>query len=294
MLALPESFQTHLTSGVTTLATAWRLLRKDGLVLGFTDHDRPLIFQGTQFQPRTGLTGRASSAGADLGVDNTEIAGILDSDFISSQDIRAGRFDGARVEIWRVNWQQPESHVLVSSGVLGEITQTETGFSAELRGLSHQLEQTVGRLYQRGCDAVVGDGRCRVDLDQPGFRGEGTIVSIIDRHQFIADGLSSFSDDWFAHGALVWLSGDNQGVSGFVKSHGQSGADTSLSLWQPAPLDLSVGDRFRVSAGCDRRFETCTEKFDNAINFRGFHLMPGNDFVIQIPRRDEDNDGGRR
>ncbi|MGE0410262.1 MAG: phage BR0599 family protein [Amphiplicatus sp.] len=39
---------------------------------------------------------------------------------------------------------------------------------------------------------------------------------------------------------------------------------------------------------------TCAAKFSNEVNFRGFHLMPGNDFAVSYPLHREKNDGGRR
>jgi uncharacterized phage protein (TIGR02218 family) len=54
-----------------------------------------------------------------------------------------------------------------------------------------------------------------------------------------------------------------------------------------------VGDAFRIAAGCDKRFSTCREKFANAVNFRGFPHMPGNDFVLRVARQGEPGmDGG--
>ena len=46
------------------------------------------------------------------------------------------------------------------------------------------------------------------------------------------------------------------------------------------PEPIAAGDTFNVTAGCDKRFATCRDRFDNAVNFRGFPHIPGNDFVI--------------
>jgi hypothetical protein len=54
-----------------------------------------------------------------------------------------------------------------------------------------------------------------------------------------------------------------------------------------------AGDTFRVTAGCDRTHATCRAKFRNAVNFRGFPHMPGNDFIIRMPQQGEPGlDGG--
>ena len=53
-----------------------------------------------------------------------------------------------------------------------------------------------------------------------------------------------------------------------------------LTLWQAMAGADRGGDTFVVTAGCDKRFDTCRDRFDNAVNFRGFPHIPGNDFVV--------------
>jgi uncharacterized phage protein (TIGR02218 family) len=67
----------------------------------------------------------------------------------------------------------------------------------------------------------------------------------------------------------------------------------TVTLWQEAGEFFSVGAAVVLRAGCDKRFETCRNRFSNAVNFRGFPHMPGNDFVARFASSDQDNDGGR-
>ncbi|PQA87247.1 DUF2163 domain-containing protein [Hyphococcus luteus] len=290
MRALDPDLQTHLETGATTLATCWRVTRRDGLVLGFTDHDRALSFDGTDFLPETGATGSALSSSADLAVDNADIEGALAASALSGEDLAAGRYDGAQVEIFRVNWAAVSQRVLLKKGVIGEVKREGAAFRAELRGLSHTLDQPVGRVYQRACDVNLGSAKCGVDLDDPAFKTAGEVTALKDAQSFIADGFSSFEDGWFAHGLLTWETGANAGLSAHVKTQTQNGA---VALWLPAGAAIEIGDSFTATAGCDKRFQTCREKFSNAINFRGQPFMPGNDFAISYPLKGEKNDGGK-
>lgn len=290
MRALDPAFEAHLKSGVTTLATCWRVARADGAVFGFTDHDRPLALAGEIYEPQSGADGAALVETADLAVDNSEISGLLSSARLSVEELASGRFDGAAVEIWRVNWKNTDERVLLKRGVIGEIRREGARFVAEIRGLSHMLDQTTGRAYQRHCDARLGDARCGVALDQPAFRAEGTVTGVIDEGRFAVSGLDGFPDGWFAHGLIEWTAGANAGAASRVKSHVGAG----LSLWLPTGAPSAPGDAFVVFAGCDKAFATCRGKFANAVNFRGFHLMPGNDFAASYPRAGAHNDGGRR
>ncbi len=290
MRAVDPDLQAHLNSGATTLATCWRIARRDGFVLGFTDHDRALSFDGTDFLPETGATGTALSSSADLSVDNADLEGALSADALSADDLAAGRYDGAAVEIFRVNWAAPGQRLLLKKGVIGEVSRIGEAFKAELRGLSHHLDQTQGRVYQRLCDVNLGGPACGVDLDDPQFKTAGTVTALADAQSFIGSGFSGFADEWFAHGLLTWTSGANAGMSAHIKTQNAGGA---IALWLPAGGPIAIGDGFAATAGCDKRFATCRGKFANAVNFRGFHLMPGNDFAVSYPLRGEKNDGGK-
>lgn len=294
MRSLDPLFAAHLASGVTTLATCWKIARADGAVLGFTDHDRALTFDGVTFAPDSGADAAMLQSSADLSVDNTEIAGALSSDALSAEDLGAGRYDGAGVEIWRVNWAAVTQRALLKRGVIGEVAREGARFRAEIRGLSEQLDRVRGRLFQRGCDAVCGDARCGVDLSAGPYRGEGVVSAVLDDQRFLATGLGAFAAGWFAHGALLWTGGANSGARGAVKAHDKNAAGDALSLWLPAGRAVAAGDAFDVTAGCDKRSETCAAKFSNLINFRGFPLMPGDDFAVSYPLKAEKNDGGKR
>lgn len=77
-----------------------------------------------------------------------------------------------------------------------------------------------------------------------------------------------------------------------VKLHTLSASIVSIELWQAMPELIAAGNGFDITAGCDKQFSTCKAKFNNAINFRGFHRMPGNDWVQSYPSQGELSDGG--
>ena len=105
MRLLDPAYEAHLRSGATTLATCWRLVRRDGVVLGFTDHDRQLSFAGTDYLPAGGFEAGEDSRKLGPQVDTTEVVGILVSEAITEEDILLGRYDGATVETYRVDWR---------------------------------------------------------------------------------------------------------------------------------------------------------------------------------------------
>ena len=294
MRTIPLKLQSKLDSGVTTLCRCWTITRTDGVRQGFTDHDADVALGDIVCRAGTGLAGSEATQKLGLSVDSSEISGALSDETLNEIDLVAGRYDAASVSMWLVDWSEPELRVLLAKGSLGEVRRDGTAFSAELRGLSEAFSQQSGRLYSSDCAADLGDLRCKIDLADPAFRGNGVIESIGSSSTFTATGLGDFADGWFMGGKLSFTSGANAGLSVEVKSHRRSLAST-LVLWQQMPHALSSGDRFVVTAGCDKRFQTCHERFNNVLNFRGFPHMPGNDFVISYPLPGEPgNDGSSR
>jgi uncharacterized phage protein (TIGR02218 family) len=259
--------------------------------LGFTDHDRDLNFDGTDFEAASGFTATEIASGIGLNVDNLDVEGALQSDRLSEADLVAGLYDNAAIEIFRVNWAEPAMRVLMRTGNLGEISRGQTHFKAELRGLAHELNQPKGRIIQPTCDADLGDARCTVDLDVPAFKGTGAVTGIIDERRFTASGLGAFDEDRFTRGLLAWTSGANAGLKSEVKLHSKGGSFVTIELWQATAEAIAETDTFTVTAGCDKEGRTCFEKFANLDNFRGFPHVPGVDFALAVPGRGKKNDG---
>jgi uncharacterized phage protein (TIGR02218 family) len=283
MKSLPAPLQAHLDTGATTLAWCWRVTRRDGVVLGFTDHDRDLAFDSTTFAAATGFTASEIKDAVGLAVDNLEVESALSDDSLNEDDLAAGLFDDAAIEIWRVNWADTSQRVLMRSGSIGEVRRSGRAFAAEVRGLAHYLQQPKGRLFQYGCDADLGDARCQVSLASPAFQGTGTIVATTSLRRFTASGLGSFAAAWFDRGLLTFTSGANAGRSQEVRRH-IAGTPATIELWQPLAHAIEPGDGFTITAGCDKQFATCRAKFSNTVNFRGFPHMPGNDFLTAVAR----------
>ena len=290
MRTLPPGLATHLATGATTLCHCWKLVPRQGAALGFTDHDQDIIFDGVTYEAQAGFEASEIESSLGLSVDNLEATGALESAQLDAERLRAGDFDHATIEIWKVNWQDVSQRILMRKGHLGEVTHGGTGFTAEVRGTSHVLNQTKGRVFQFGCDAAVGDARCSVNLETSAYRAGGAVVAAEDNRRLTVSGLSSFATTWFSQGTLTWTTGPNASRIEEVKFHSGS----IVELWQAASFAVSAGDSFVIRAGCDKQFSTCKAKFANGINYRGFPQLPGNDFVMSFAARGDQNTGASR
>lgn len=282
MHTIGAALEAHLQGEVTTVCTLWKVTRVDGDVFGFTDHDKNLSVSSVTYAAATGYTRSAVRASLDLAADGVEVQGLLDSSSLTADDIRAGIWDYATVEIMLVNWADVSMGTLtLGKGRIGQVRDGRQTFVAELMGLSKHLQQPIGRLYMPGCDADLGDSRCGVALaGSPGFTVAGTITGVTSKRVF-ADTARAEADGYFDGGKITFTSGNNSGLSMEVKTFLQgSPAAGVISLQLPMPFTVQAGDAYSMHAGCDKTFSTCGTKFANAVNFQGFPHVPGLDRLM--------------
>lgn len=285
---IPQEFA-HLQGGATTVARCLAIRRADGLVLGFTDHDAGLAFEGVTFRPEDGAGLSALAFATGLSVDNGEVLGALTDRAITEADIRAGRWDGAEVRLWLVDWQLPARRVLWFRGSLGDIAREGGAFRAELRGLAEALNRTGGRVYQSRCAAVLGDTACGVELAS--YSVAGTVTEAEGRRLLIAAAGDAVAG-WYAEGLVRVTSGDCAGLAAPVRSDRPEEGGRRIELWQGFDAVLTGGDAVVLVAGCDKRAGTCRARFGNLANFRGFPHLPGEDWLLTVPARTARRDGG--
>jgi uncharacterized phage protein (TIGR02218 family) len=214
------------------------------------------------------------------------VEGALSSDALDEAEIAAGLFDGARVEIFRVDWRMPEAAVLLEVCDLGEVTHGRGGFTAELRSLAARLDRTRGRTYRRRCDAALGDRRCGVDLGA--WTRRGTLMRR-DGDALIVGGAPDLDRALFERGRIAL---GEEGELTDIRDLAPAAED---GCWRVTPVRLperaTAGETVRLVAGCDRSFRTCRERFANGVNFRGFPHLPGTDVALGVAKRDAAHDG---
>lgn len=285
MKSLPSGLQSFLDGGETTMVHCWKITRDDGVVQGFTEHDRDLTFDSVTYSAASGFTATKIQSSLGLAVDNLNADGAISSDTINEDDLAAGRYDDALVELFWVNFEDLAQRILLSKGNIGQVKRGELAFSAELRSQTARLQQRTGRIYQRTCDAILGDTRCGATLAT--YTSTGTVASVNGNRQLVVTGLSNDIANYYSLGVLTFTSGLNNGLSFEVKSHSPG----SIILWEQPPFAIAVTDTISVVAGCDKYSTTCHSKFNNIINFQGFPFIPGSDFIARYAVRDSSQNG---
>lgn len=259
----------------TTIALCWRIERRDGVTIGLTDHDRDLDLDGLIHRAAPGITPSAIKRSDGIDADTMDVTGALTSEAITEADLIAGRWDGARVTLFAVDWTGGPERIVLGAGTIGAVETRDDGFTAELRGAGAALDRPVVEQTSPGCRAELGDRRCRVAL-----AGRRRIVRVTasDGAVLRVDAAEPGSNS-YGFGLLRWLSGANCGLESAILF--SSGA--TVTLRTPPPFAIAEGARAELIEGCDKTLATCAGRFGNAANFRGEPYLPGVDLLTRYP-----------
>jgi uncharacterized phage protein (TIGR02218 family) len=274
MRVISPQLEAHFAGGMTTLATCWLITRSDGAELGFTDHDQNLTIDSLDYDSIAGFTPTTVESKSNMSVDNLDVEGQIFPSKITEEDLLAGLYDYAEIEIFVVNYADlAQGKLVVKRGRLGEVTLSSQMFQAEVRGLTQHLSQTIGEVFSPSCRAILGDSRCKVALAS--FTVAATVTEVTNNQTFKASALSQAAG-WFTGGEVEWSGGNNDGRRMEVKEF----ASGQVVLALPMGKSIQVGDTFDIIAGCDKTRETCQSKFANILNFRGEPDVPGTDKLL--------------
>ena len=279
MRDIPSALQAHLEGSAVTVCRCWQIARTDGTVMGFTDHDAAVTFDGVTHSAMSGLASSGDVVRAGLGVGGLEVAGALSAAGLDAVELASGKYDFAKLTVWLVNWAEVSERVVLRNGTLGEVTRADGAFRAEVRGPAQALETVRGRVFTKSCDADLGDARCGVDLSA--LARAATVVAV-DGARLTLSGIGDLADGYLANGIARMTSGADTGSRAAIVRHSAAG-DAVVQL-RTAFVSVEVGDGVEVTPGCDKRFATCIETFANGMNFQGFPHIPGNDRALTYAR----------
>lgn len=261
-------------ASLTSMALCWALERRDGAGIGLSSCDRALGRDGNLFGPAPGMVPAAVTRSLGLDSHSGEVAGALSSDALAGEDLALGRWDGASVALTAIDWTDPEGDsVAMLIGEVGAVAIDGERFSAELGGASARLDEPVCPATSPECRANFGDKQCRVDL------AGRTIVAFVVSAVGGELTLDRVLDDTFLLGRLRYLSGANCGLASVVTAVSGS----TLSVRDLPRAVVAPGCRIELRQGCDKRFETCSARFTNSLNFRGEPHLPGTDLLTRYP-----------
>ena len=291
--------QNMVNSQLLFYTTLWKIVRKDGFTLRFTDSPIEIISdvdgEPQLYSPSGGFNASALSQKHDLKSNNRELKGHFDDDKISEADIRNGLYRDAEVYEYLIDSRFPNSGSLFGNKYyVGNIV-FETGTKVwewQVEGVTKFLKQKVGERFSRNCRYRFGNTRCTVDLDNDNgvFNGatlpikSTASVTTVDNPRQIFKALSinsQYPDFAFQYGTVVWRSGSNNGATYDIARY--NAFDRTITLSETVPYDIQVGDAFFIHTGCSKSTTSC-KQYNNILNFGGYPFIPGGDNAIRTPR----------
>ena len=298
MLSVPNNMSSLLSDTVHRYATCWKVTRTDGVIHRYTDHDCAIDVSGETYTPTGGFRSSALRRSGELRGINKEFEGIVSDDGISVETLRQGKLRMAAVDEYLVDWRYQWAGVFRANKYsITKVSYNLEEWKAECSGLTTRLQRKVGRTYSWNCDANLGDARCGKSLAglftatlcvvaaPSGLSGLSSLptrraFNLIHPSAFDASANPLKAPSSWQYGKLTWTTGANEGLESEIKRvWAVEGSDTTIEveLFKQTPLDIAATDVATLQMGCDKRFSTCRDRFDNVENFRGFTEIPGVD-----------------
>lgn len=256
-----------------TVATCIRITRRDGVILGFTNHDITLTVAGVDYKPLPALERIVMKLRNNVELSNQDFSAAYVVD-LSEEDLANGLYNEAAFDVLYVNWRDPSmGSVVIFSGRMGNLQWNSDGFAVDVFSIANDLNGAIGDVISAKCRhqlySQIGDdpkmiGAC--GLTKVEFTGT---VSTITTQKLIFT-FSGFSPttDQLANGVLTWTSGLNNGSRIEVKAN----TTGQISLFLPTDYLINSGDTFTVTPGCNKTIEDCRDVFNNIVNFGGFPI----------------------
>lgn len=286
MITVAASRVGFLTQRVKRLARAWKIVRTDGQELLFTTGTKTITLDGDEYTPVGGVYASAERREGSLSTHDVEFYGILTSDAIADDDLKARRYDDAQVTEYLFDWKYPFAGPI--AGARWWITRIRFDgekWQAALEGMARFAGPKIGERFTRPCRHKLGSTGCGVSLASYTTTGV-TVLGMLDgekrrRIRATTASLSAgFVDGYFAWGTLTGTSGANNGIVRDIKTYTQATRDIETQL--PFPFEIAAGDTFTIVAGCNGLKPTCRDKFSNLVNHGGFEFIPGTDAVLRV------------
>ncbi len=254
-----------------TIAKCLKITLTNDDILAFTEYSKDLIIDDIVFKSSNGFEENKIQQYSDITASEEEVVAFIDNYNIKKDDVFAGLFNNAKVEIFYVDYNNVEyGKIPITNGFISRINFKDDKIYFSISGILSLLEKTIGETYSPLCRAGFCDKKCSLNMENHTFSGE--ICEIISSTEFICTGEDIINKDvnYFKYGLITFKSGKNKDKKIEIKQSNGSNLILNTKLF----YSLEIGDKFEIITGCDKKFSTCIEKFNNAANFRGEPNLP--------------------
>lgn len=267
---VPAGLQAHINSFMSTLGRlftarvnnpgvdAWRFV---------TDIGENIVYGGNAYHRLNGpiVTSMTFYSDGTACVASIDFAATEDT-HVSTDDLDHHRLQDADVYVDVFNYMNTaQGHVRLLGGFTTDASWDKNtgGAQVTLGGLLEQANDIVPLVMGSTCDNILGDARCKVDLDD--YKQSGTVSTVQGVRVF--DISISETNGYWSNGLIVFTSGDNVGYSYHIRLH-----ESGNRIWMKASPRIAInnGDAFDIYPGCNYTPDDCYNKYNNMANHLGF------------------------
>ncbi|EXE17442.1 phage conserved hypothetical BR0599 family protein [Acinetobacter baumannii 1106579] len=279
MRAASEKLIALLDANQFVMADLYTITTIQNDIYRYTNYDFDLIVAGELYHsdgPIISRDGITLSLGVE--VDNLSITiDVTDKQTFESlrivQAFHNGQMDGARFKLERI-FMDANTPTDTSAGTIklfeGRIIEPEFDRNTIQASVASDLDelnvQMPRNLYQPSCSNTLFDHAC--GLNRENYALETTIAAGSTASRILCD--INQPQGWFTQGVIEFLEGGNKGLKRTIRLHELD----VLLLTLPLLEYPEVGQRIKVYPGCDKRLETCQNRFNNFARFRGAPFIP--------------------
>lgn len=261
------------------MADLYTITTVQGDVYRYTNYDFDLVVAGQVYSSEGPIISREGiSLSLGIEVDNLSVTiDVTDEQTFDGmrviQAFHNGQMDGARFKLERI-FMDMNTPTDTSAGTIklfeGRLIEPELDRNSISVSVASDLDelnvQMPRNLYQPSCTNTLFDTAC--GLLRQNFMVQTTIEAGSTTARILCQ--VNQPQGWFTQGVIEFLDGGNAGLKRTIRMH-ESGA---LLLTLPLLEAPQAGQRIKVYPGCDKRLETCQNRFNNFSRFRGAPFIP--------------------
>lgn len=261
------------------MADLYTITTVKGDIFRYTNYDFDLTVSG-QVYSSNGPIIRREGINLSLGIEVDNLSIVIDctddnkwNNINVVQAFHNGQLDGARFKLERI-FMDVNTPTDTTAGAIklfeGRIIEPDLDRNSIQASVASDLDelnlQMPRNLYQPSCSNTLFDGACGL------LRESFMIQTTIEAGSTTARILCQVNQPqgWFTQGVIEFLDGGNAGLKRTIRIH-ESG---TLLLTLPLLETPLAGQRIIVYPGCDKRLETCQNRFNNFSRFRGAPYIP--------------------
>ena len=290
MLTLGRAARDRRLNPRMEVCTITRIVRRDGKKYFWTDHDEEIFYPyrghpaEKRYTPEGSISLGAIRRQAGREVHNQTARGVIRSDSFTNKDAVAGRWKGARVTQLVIPWREPsEEQITGTRFFIGDCEWTGEEFECEFVGIGSLLEVVQGILMKPTCRHAT---RFGAEFGNPGAVGcqydvvgnsqysiEIQSVDASRRFLTVVSGtLPSTADDFWKHGHVFFVTGENAGLPG-ARIKGYVDSTRTIELIHRPPCPVAAGEIINLAPGCSGTRTEC-KGFGQTLNFGGMDKLP--------------------